>query len=462
MANILRYQSWLNENRIFEADESLFIDWRGKLSGTFPKLGLAGDGKQRIIGIGAKSGKEGALGISFGSAAKRGTKWSVIAPPKSTPPVATTPQLAPPTITPSVDFKGTDFPYPDNIITPNWTVAQAAKTLFDGFIINLVDYFKLDPTQAKNNFKSIAIEGAADVANATLDVPAGYTKLDHNYGGAKPSNEFLAENRAIKMKEEIVKALTANGKLTPELVTFITGKITTTFKTGLPRGGRYVKITTSATPYDVKTPAATTAGTATPGTETPGQVGASGETSKTYSVLKDTFLGYFFGDASNFKIESSAITPFRPDKNGNSDFQKIEISALQNWAKEYLGGELLSSDEVANLTATVNFTENETPVATRPGELSASVVDSFFTVSFNVPAGKVFAPASDEAGNTANSIKCSDENSKTLSNYGYGMGQLGIKTGFPFVIFYTAIGDGQWGILELHSVSVGPERLIMG
>ena len=225
MSNILRYQTWLNENRIFEADESLFIDWRGKLSGTFPKLGLAGDGK-RIIGIGAKSGKEGAIGITFGSAAKRGTKWSVITPPKSTPPVATTPQLTQPTITPSVDFKGTDFPYPDNIITPNWTVAQGAKTLFDGFIINLVDYFKLDPVQAKNNFKSIAIEGAADVANATLDVPIGYTKLDHNYGGAKPSNEFLAENRAIKMKEEIVKALTATGKLTPDLITFISGKIT--------------------------------------------------------------------------------------------------------------------------------------------------------------------------------------------------------------------------------------------
>ena len=460
MANILRYQTWLNENQIFEEDSSLYIDWRGKDSGPFTKLGLAGEGK-RIIGIGEKSGREGAYGMSFGSAAKRGTKWSVITPPSSTPPVVTQPQAAPPTITPSVDFKGTDFPYPDNIITPNWTVAQAAKTLFDGFITNLVDYFKLDPVQAKNNFKSIAIEGAADVANATLDVPTGYTKLDHNYGGAKPSNEFLAENRAIKMKEEIVKALTATGKLTPDLITFITGKITTTFKTGLPRGGRYVKITTDATPYDVKTPAATTAGTTTPGTETPGQVGASGETSKTYSVLKDSFLGYFYGDPSNFKIESSAITPFRPDKNGNSDFQKVEIDALQKWAKEYLGGELLSSDEVANLTATVNFTENETPVATRPGEVSASVVDSFFTVSFDVPAGKVFAPASDVAGNQVNSIKCSKANSTTLSNYGYGLGQRGIHTGFPFVLFYTAIGNGEWGILELHSVSIGPERLIM-
>jgi hypothetical protein len=104
MANILRYQTWLNENQIFEEDSSLYIDWRGKDSGPFTKLGLAGEGK-RIIGIGEKSGREGAYGMSFGSAAKRGTKWSVITPPSSTPPVVTQPQAAPPTITPSVILK---------------------------------------------------------------------------------------------------------------------------------------------------------------------------------------------------------------------------------------------------------------------------------------------------------------------------------------------------------------------
>lgn len=458
MSQILRYQNWLNENLINEQDDSLYLDWRGKLSGKFPKLGLAGQGKQ-IIGVGAKSGKPGSLVISFGGAANRGTKWSVVTPPKSTPAKSTPPQAAPPVVTPSVDFKGTDFPYPDNIITPNWTVAQTAKTLFDGFITNLVDYFKLDPVQAKNNFKSITIEGAADIANATLDVPAGYTKLDHNYGGAKPSNEFLAENRALKMKEEIVKALTATGKLTPDLITFISGKITTSFKVGLPRGGRYVKITTDAAPYEIKTQTPPTPGTSTPGTETPGQVGASGEISKTYSVLKDTFLGFFFGDPSKYQIESSAITPFRPDKNGKSDFQKVEIAALQKWAKEYLGGELLSSDEIENVTATVEFNETETPVATRPGEQSASVVDSWIDIKFDVPSGKVFAPVADNVGNALNAIKCSTENSADLSRYGYGLNQRGVQTGFPFVVFYTKIGDGQWGILEMESVTIAKDRI---
>ena len=200
MAQILRYQNWLNENQIFEADD-LFINWKGKLTGPFNPTLI--NGSKPILGIGQKKGERGAKALISGSAAKRGSVWGAVTPPKSTPPVTTNPQSSPTVITPSVDFKGSDFPYPDNIITPNWTVAQTAKVLFDGFITNLVAYFKLDVTQAKNNFKSIAIEGAADIAPATTAIPSGYTQLDHNYGGAKPSNDFLAENRALKMKEEI-------------------------------------------------------------------------------------------------------------------------------------------------------------------------------------------------------------------------------------------------------------------
>jgi len=29
------YQNWLNENRIFEEDLSLYIDWKGKWTGKF-------------------------------------------------------------------------------------------------------------------------------------------------------------------------------------------------------------------------------------------------------------------------------------------------------------------------------------------------------------------------------------------------------------------------------------------
>ena len=35
MANILMYQNWLNENRIFEEDLSLYIDWKGKWTRKF-------------------------------------------------------------------------------------------------------------------------------------------------------------------------------------------------------------------------------------------------------------------------------------------------------------------------------------------------------------------------------------------------------------------------------------------
>jgi hypothetical protein len=35
MANILMYQNWVNENRIFEEDLSLYIDWKGKWTRKF-------------------------------------------------------------------------------------------------------------------------------------------------------------------------------------------------------------------------------------------------------------------------------------------------------------------------------------------------------------------------------------------------------------------------------------------
>ena len=235
------------------------------------------------------------------------------------------------------------------------------------------------------------------------------------------------------MKEEIVKALTTTGKLTPDLITFISGKITITFKTGLPRGGRYVKITTAASPYDVKTSGAVTPGTTTPGTTTPAAPGTSGEITNTYSVLRDQYLGYFFGQSP--QIETSAIKPWR-------DLQKVELSKLQEWAKEYLGGELLSTEEVRNLTATVEGTVDEL------GTEEA-------TISWNVPTGKVFAPVSDVAGNAINTIKCSEDNARTLSRAG-SMYQNGTLTGFPFVISYALIDleDGQYGILTLDSVSL--------
>ena len=429
MANILMYQNWLNENLIFEKNNSLYTDWKGSRSGPF--LIFPPVEKRAIIGIGAKNGKPDAFVLVQGAGGSKLSAWSKVTPPASTPPVNKKPQIVPPAVIPSLDFEGKNFPYPDNIITPNWTGAKEAKVEFDDFIILLIEYFKLDPVQAKNNFKSIAIEGAADIANATRDIPNGYTKLDHNYGGAEANNEFLAENRAIKMKEEITKALT--GKLTPELVTFITGKITTTFKTGLARGERSVKITTVSTSYNVKTPGSTTPGTNTPGTDIPGKVGDSGKTSNTYSVLNDYWLQYFFGDSSEFKIDSSAIFL---DGSGS----KIEITALQNWAKKYLGGELLNADEVANLTATIVTQDPTGP------EL---------TISFNVPNGKVFAPRS-RARNQVNSIKCSEANSTTLN--------LGIpkevRTGFPFVIYYEAYPDAEgtkFGRLAFKSIAIGPE-----
>lgn len=432
MRLILDYKDWtaaslnsLNEN------DGLTFDWKGKSSG---QIGAIFNG-QIITGIFEKPGKPGAMEMQLGSAAKRGLAWKTLTPPSQTVTVPE-PKKTPPQQLPSVDLSGADFPFPDNIITPNWPTAPAAKAKFDMLITNLVDYFTASPEKAKQNFGGIAIEGAADIANATLDIPAGYTKLDHNYGGGKPNNEFLAQNRALKTKEEIIKAIT--GKLSPELVAFITEKITTSFKTGLPRGGRYVKIVPSAKPYEIEVASTEKPAEAPVTTDTPGSQEKGAEVSKTYSVLSDSMLEYFFGSAKDHKIESSAIRPFRPDSKGNSDFVAIKLDALQAWAKEYLGGELLTTPELESLTATVE----------KAGE--------GISIKFGAPTGKVLAPTSG-MNNSQNSIIASEANSQALVRSGRGLDQQGILTGFPFIVYVDLLGNGTEGILRMSTVTISPE-----
>jgi hypothetical protein len=452
MSKILRYTSWLNEQKnrgqlveVSNGDGDLpAIDWKGKLTGAF--FNTADEfGAGPIFGIGIKKGKPDSIVMMLGAAAKRGLKWGAYTPPTSTQPTTAPAKPTPPTITPSVDFKGTDFPYPDNIITPDWSKFPSAKAAFDELVKGLIDYFTLDVNKAKTAFQGIEIEGAADVAPATNDIPSGYTALDHNYGGGSPSNEFLATNRAVKMKEAIVAAIT--GKLAAETVTFISGKIKTVGKTGLPRGQRYVKITTTATPYEVITPSKVEPGKETPGTQTPGQTGPSGEISKQYSVLRDPLFSYFFPKSSSVKIDSSAVAPFRPDKNGQSDFQKIKLTDLQLWAKEALGGELLSAIEVAGLTAEVEPQENQT---------------AYKLKITGVPAGKVIAPVSTEANNEINTVNFSKPNSQKLKQAGHMMDQVGALAGWPFILYYSPLGDGIYAILEMKSITILPENVTTG
>jgi len=117
---------------------------------------------------------------------------------------------------------GKDFKtFPDNIITPNIKYGSF-KDEFDKIVRDFVAYIKTNPDaegrSAVSKLTNITIQGQADSANPTWDVPSGYDSLDHSYGGMKRKknsadytsdeldemNLFLAENRAKKYKEMLI------------------------------------------------------------------------------------------------------------------------------------------------------------------------------------------------------------------------------------------------------------------
>jgi hypothetical protein len=111
------------------------------------------------------------------------------------------------------EFKGSTFPYPDNIVTPMFTMPtyKKAKDLFDFAVKQIVEDIK---NFGPNVIKQINIKGSADSAKPSFEIDPlyiFYTKkfvLDHDYGGEKKDfikmNQFLADERANRMKIKLV------------------------------------------------------------------------------------------------------------------------------------------------------------------------------------------------------------------------------------------------------------------
>lgn len=126
------------------------------------------------------------------------------------------------------EFKGSTFPYPDNIVTPMFDMPKykRAKDFFNFAIEQVVLRVK---QYGPDVIKKITIKGSADSAKPTnspdLDYVT-YTKnntLDHNYGGSKDPtqmNQYLADERANRMKDELIKEVKSNANVD------ITNKIT--------------------------------------------------------------------------------------------------------------------------------------------------------------------------------------------------------------------------------------------
>lgn len=100
--------------------------------------------------------------------------------------------------------------FPDNMITPRpESYLPIIKQMAADLKKAITDGKKLSDIKIK-------IESSASSQNPTRKVPEGYTKLDHNYGGGAPSNEFLAKNRGESMKKVVLAELAKIGIIVPE------------------------------------------------------------------------------------------------------------------------------------------------------------------------------------------------------------------------------------------------------
>ena len=113
--------------------------------------------------------------------------------------------------TPDIKLLGDgSLPFADNMVTPAWDKFPNAKSKFDDLITKIADFI------AKGGFdyiKSITIQGSADSARPTEDVPHGYDSLDHPdgiYGGETDDfkrNQYLADTRAKQYALAIINAV---------------------------------------------------------------------------------------------------------------------------------------------------------------------------------------------------------------------------------------------------------------
>lgn len=108
-----------------------------------------------------------------------------------------------------LELKDSLFPYPDNMVKPKFDKYPDAKSAYDEFIKQIVDFLSVANTSKLPTF---TIQGTADAARPTLDIPSGYSSLDHSdtppYAGeTDPSkmNQYLADNRGIELGKIIIQ-----------------------------------------------------------------------------------------------------------------------------------------------------------------------------------------------------------------------------------------------------------------
>ena len=117
-----------------------------------------------------------------------------------------------PTITlDDFDIKGSSLPYADNMVKPYFDKYPDADAMFKIIVEQFVEYIRNGGGPKLTN---VTIKGSADSARPTLQVPSGYSSLDHPggtpYGGKtdpKEMNQYLADTRASEYANVLKSAI---------------------------------------------------------------------------------------------------------------------------------------------------------------------------------------------------------------------------------------------------------------
>lgn len=166
-----------------------------------------------------------------------------------TPPITGSTSDTPP-ITwelPEIELLGDgSIPFADNMVTPAWDKFPTAKSKFDEVVTSFIEFIKQG---GFDYIKKINIQGSADSARPTEDVPAGYSGLDHPdgiYGGETDDterNQYLADMRAKMYAADLIEAVKeATGKDLSNKFVYLKG-LNYYGSEGKERGPNYRKIT---------------------------------------------------------------------------------------------------------------------------------------------------------------------------------------------------------------------------
>ena len=230
------------------------------------------------------------------------------------------------------EIKGSELPYADNMVTPDFDKYPDAKTLFNNIVTSFVKYIKAGGGSKLTN---VTIKGSADSAAPNENIPSGYNKLDHPgdklFGGIpkenlKERNQWLADNRASEYAKLLKNSISEQSGGFELKINVLPGD-NYYGKGNEFRGEEYRKITLTpnAEPLIITTPSST----ATPGTQTSG--------SKVQFPSKPYGVAYYYNGKGVY------VKGYKVVEGGGNKFLGISREDSEKWGTPIFDGKLNAS-----------------------------------------------------------------------------------------------------------------------